>query len=106
MRHARQQAYLAAAAALFLTAGLALFVLVIEPVNQQHAYGIPENWRTLRTQWEYGHAANAGLHLLAMVAITLCVVRPAAADRDASGTLVDGSSTLATRSAANAHLHR
>lgn len=35
---------------------------------------IPANWEALRTQWEYSHAASAGLNLVAMVALILSVL--------------------------------
>lgn len=30
---------------------------------------LPANWEALRTRWEYGHAVNAGVTLLAFVAL-------------------------------------
>lgn len=32
---------------------------------------LPENWRQLREQWEYSHAASAGLNFIALVALIL-----------------------------------
>jgi hypothetical protein len=37
----------------------------------------PENWETLRQQWEYSHAVNAGVMLLAFCAATLAALRGA-----------------------------
>jgi hypothetical protein len=34
---------------------------------------LPENWMTLRTQWEYSHAVSAILNLLALVALLIDV---------------------------------
>lgn len=35
---------------------------------------LPENWMTLRDQWEYSHATSAVLNLLAFVALSLSVL--------------------------------
>lgn len=34
----------------------------------------PDNWRALRTQWEYSHAASAALNLTALVAAVLSLL--------------------------------
>ena len=46
------------------------------PANQQTQNWtvLPENWLALRQQWEYSHAASAGLNLVAFVALTLAVL--------------------------------
>jgi hypothetical protein len=36
---------------------------------------LPDNWIALRAQWEYSHAASAGLNLIALVAVIVSVVR-------------------------------
>jgi hypothetical protein len=36
---------------------------------------LPENWLTLRTQWEYSHAAGAGLNFVAFIALVLSTLR-------------------------------
>jgi hypothetical protein len=35
---------------------------------------VPPNWETLRTQWEYSHAASACLNLAAMISLTLSLL--------------------------------
>jgi hypothetical protein len=35
---------------------------------------LPAHWMELRTQWEYSHAASAGLNLIALVAVILAVL--------------------------------
>ena len=46
------------------------------PVNQQTSNWtvLPENWMTLRTQWEYSHATSAVLNLIAIIALISSVV--------------------------------
>jgi hypothetical protein len=36
---------------------------------------LPANWESLRTQWEYSHAAGAALNLIAFIALILAVLR-------------------------------
>jgi ribose/xylose/arabinose/galactoside ABC-type transport system permease subunit len=45
------------------------------PANQQTQNWtvLPDTWQALRTQWEYSHAAGAGLSLVALVALILAV---------------------------------
>jgi ABC-type cobalamin transport system permease subunit len=47
------------------------------PANQQtnNWTVLPENWTTLRVQWEYSHAASALLNLVAFVALAFSVSR-------------------------------
>jgi ABC-type cobalamin transport system permease subunit len=47
------------------------------PANQQtnNWTVLPENWTTLRVQWEYSHAASAVLNLVAFVALAFSVSR-------------------------------
>jgi hypothetical protein len=53
-----------------------LFWTFTFPANQQtHNWTVlPENWPALRDQWEYSHAASAGLNLFAFVALVLSVL--------------------------------
>jgi hypothetical protein len=53
-----------------------LFWTFTFPANQQtHNWTmLPENWLALRQQWEYSHAASAGLNLVAFVALILAVL--------------------------------
>lgn len=35
---------------------------------------LPEHWEKLRRQWEYSHAAGAGLDLIALIALIILVI--------------------------------
>ena len=63
-------------AALLFAVTLVVFFLWVFPVNQATSnWSIaPENWQALRWQWEYSHAANAILALLALCAVILSVL--------------------------------
>lgn len=64
--------FASAAFLLMLAAWITFFVWVF-PTNQATGNWTraPENWQNLRTRWEYGHAANAGLLLAAVMAVIL-----------------------------------
>lgn len=70
---ARNYALLAAA---LIAAGLGVFLLSVFPANQATANWTaqPANWQELRGYWEYGHAANAALSLLAFCATVQSVI--------------------------------
>lgn len=59
----------AAASFVLMLATLASFFLWVYPVNQATGNwtAAPENWQSLRAQWEYVHAANAVITLAALV---------------------------------------
>lgn len=59
--------WLALSAAACFVLMLAIFFIWTLPANQatQNWMTVPANWETLRYQWEYSHAANAGLVFLA-----------------------------------------
>ena len=61
--------WIGGAAALMLIV-LVLFFLLIYPVNQatRDWTTAPADWQALRFRWEYTHAANTGLTLLALLA--------------------------------------
>jgi hypothetical protein len=66
-----------ALAALFLMmASLAVFFIWTFPANQATANwtASPANWASLRTQWEYSHAANAIITFLALCAVTTSIL--------------------------------
>ncbi|WP_340116239.1 hypothetical protein [Pelagibius sp. 7325] len=71
---------LACLAFLLVTAALAAFFLGAFPVNQQTQNWtfMPNDWRALRLQWEYGHAIGAALTLLALCSLVLEAVLPRA----------------------------
>jgi uncharacterized membrane protein len=59
-----------------VAATLAIFFLWIYPANQLTANWstVPDNWESLRSQWEYGHAANAILTFIGLCAVTCSVL--------------------------------
>jgi hypothetical protein len=73
VREQRGPMLLAAFAALAIAATLAIFFTWTFPANQATANWTtqPNNWETLRTQWEYSHAVNAIITFLAFCAVTL-----------------------------------
>jgi hypothetical protein len=56
--------------------GLAVFFTWTYPANvaTDNWTAVPENWRALRTQWEYSHAANAVLTFVAFCSLTLAAL--------------------------------
>ncbi len=73
-----------AAVALLLAADVVVFLIWINPTNTAvdlWAMSTPmRNWRELRLNWEWGHAARSGLLVLATLLATL------AAPRERNGT--------------------
>jgi hypothetical protein len=65
--------YLTLVAALCIALSLAIFFLFTYPANQQTQNWtiLPDNWETLRRQWEYSHAVAAILYFVALSALTL-----------------------------------
>ena len=63
---------LALGAAACIAAMFAIFVTWTLPGNQatQNWTTVPANWETLRRQWEYSHAVNAGIVFLALCLVT------------------------------------
>ncbi len=61
---------------LCLAATLVVFFVWTEPANRATDYWttVPANWRALRDQWEYSHAANAIITFAALCAATLSVL--------------------------------
>lgn len=56
--------------------GLIVFFTWTYPANvaTDNWTAVPENWRALRTQWEYSHAANAVLTFVAFCSLTLAAL--------------------------------
>ena len=69
-------AVLALAAAVFMLTTLVTFFLWVQPANLATSFWttVPENWQTLRSQWEYTHALNAVLTFAAFCALTLALI--------------------------------
>jgi hypothetical protein len=72
---------------ILMAATLAIFFTWTFPANQATSNWTiaPENWEALRAQWEYAHAANAVLTLLALCCLVVAVLREAAAPLSTSG---------------------
>jgi len=84
LRHQRTPFRLALGAFLLMAGTLAVFFTWTFPANQATANWTeaPADWQELRFNWEYAHAANAGLTFLALCAVTLsCLLA-----RDRAGT--------------------
>jgi hypothetical protein len=71
-REQRWPMVLSAGAARLMVTTLAIFFIWTFPANQatENWSMAPENWRTLRAQWEYSHAVNSALTFLALCAAT------------------------------------
>lgn len=67
----------ALAAATLIVVTLAVFLVWTQPVNTitDNWARQTENWPALRAQWEFSHAANAGVTLLAFCCATLAALR-------------------------------
>ena len=70
--HAGQPFWPPLIATLATLMALLVFFLWVYPANQATANWItvPDNWATLRTHWEYGHAASALLTFVALICVT------------------------------------
>jgi hypothetical protein len=68
--------WLALAGFLLVALTLLIFFTWTFPANQATANWTlaPDNWQALRTQWEYAHATNAILTLLALCSVTLAAL--------------------------------
>ena len=84
VRRRRPDMILACSAAGFAAAALGVWFWLIAPMNSLMASwihsGIPSDWTRVRDQWEYGHAARAGLWTVAL-ALDSFVRGPATYDR-------------------------
>ena len=69
--------WLALAAFVLIAATLAIFFTWTYPANQATSNWtvVPDDWRELRTRWEYAHAVNAVLTFLALCAVTLSLLQ-------------------------------
>ena len=77
MSRGRSAAFVWSLAAFLCIAGTqVLFWTFTYPANQvtNNWTALPEDWMTLRKQWEYSHATSAGLNLLALTALILSVL--------------------------------
>ncbi len=76
VRGNRKMLFLTLTAALCVGLGLVVFFMFTYPVNRQTLNWImlPDNWLELRRQWEYSHAANAGLFFVGFNALVLSLL--------------------------------
>ena len=72
----RPAAYFAWTAALCFVVFFAIFFTWTFPANQATANWttMPDNWSGLRRAWEYSHAVNAVVMLVALCSVTLAVI--------------------------------
>ncbi len=75
-RHDRTAARWALASALLICLTLVIFFIWVLPGNQATANwtSIPRNWEELRRNWEYGHAVNAFITFIALMATGRAIV--------------------------------
>ena len=68
--------YFAAVAAVCFVAFFTIFFTWTFPANQATANWtiLPDDWSELRQEWEYSHAVNAVLMLIALCSVTLAVI--------------------------------
>ena len=76
------------AAILFLAAAQAVFWVYTFPANiaTENWTVVPDQWESLRSQWEYSHAVGASFQVLAMSALIIGVLartRPSGSPRTA-----------------------
>ncbi len=66
-----------AVTAVCIGVSLILFFAFTFPANQQtHNWTmLPDNWQHLRAQWEYSHAVNAIIYLIALASLTVGLIR-------------------------------
>jgi Domain of unknown function (DUF1772) len=76
IRKKRKGLILTLMALLCILGALVVFFTFTYPVNQQTINWtvLPPNWQELRNQWEYSHAARAGLYLTALITLILSVL--------------------------------
>lgn len=84
VRRHRTEFALTLAAAACIVLSLIVFFTFTFPANQatENWTMRPDDWETLRSQWEYSHAVGAVLYLAALVALTLSLI--VGRDREAS----------------------
>ncbi len=77
LRRQRVPCLLAAAGVVLVGLNLAVFFVWTYPANVATANWTvtPADWESLRRQWEYSHAANAIVMLLALCCVTIASLR-------------------------------
>jgi hypothetical protein len=76
LRRQRAPFWLSLSAFLLVAVTLVIFFIWTYPANQATSNWtvVPADWQQLRTTWEYAHATNAILTLLALCAVTWSVL--------------------------------
>jgi cytochrome bd-type quinol oxidase subunit 2 len=76
LRRQRRAFSFAVTAALCFVVFFAIFFTWTFPANQATANwtSMPDNWSELRQEWEYSHAVNAIVMLVALCSVTLSVI--------------------------------
>ena len=76
LRRQRPAVYFAWTAALCFVAFFAIFFTWTFPANRATANWtiLPDEWNPLRVAWEYSHAVNAVVTLIALCSVTLSVI--------------------------------
>jgi hypothetical protein len=84
---AKSERLLSAFAAIMIAASLAIFFVYVYPANQatKDWTAAAANWKLLRQQWEWGHAASAAAMLLAFVALAWRTARASASQGGRGG---------------------
>jgi hypothetical protein len=98
-----------------VASSLVIFGIFTYPVNQTtHNWTIlPDNWEALRRQWEYSHAAAAGVDVLAFVALVVTLVRASEVEMRTPGNVairkpvhVEMSTTIRARQTVAMNVYR
>jgi hypothetical protein len=78
VRDDRPAFWFALAAFLCLAATQLVFWIFTYPMNvlTENWSKLPENFETVRRQWEYSHAVSAALNLVALICIIIAATRP------------------------------
>jgi hypothetical protein len=76
LRRQRPAVYFAGTATLCFVIFFAIFFIWTFPANQATSNWttMPDNWRELRQAWEFSHAVNAIVMLIALSAVMLSVI--------------------------------
>ena len=77
LRADRTALMLSIGAAGMIVLNLVIFMIFTQPANAatENWTVQPDNWESLRRQWEYSHAVNAGITFLAFCCATLASIR-------------------------------
>jgi hypothetical protein len=79
LRDQRQTALLTALSVACTAATVAIWARFNEPVNREivtwQVDALPVDWQQRRDQWEFAHAASAGLHAVGQVALLVAALR-------------------------------